>query len=1083
MLTLLLGTDWTANRDAILNMLSADVAHKLPNRILLVPELISHDMERRLCKFAGNTCSRYAEVLSFSRLTHRICEWVQCPMQECMDNGGRLIAMASAARQLHSKLKAYAAVETRPEFLSGLVDAIDEFKRCCISSEDLLAASLNTSGSFAQKLEELSLLLSAYDGICNHGKRDPRDQLTWGLEQLMECNFAQEHTFYIDGFPDFTRQNLAVISWLIQSSENVTISLNCDKVASKHLAFAKAGETASILLRIAQEHHIPVSVQYISPHKSPFHPLCAHLFQGSTDITLPETHTIRLVQADSIYEECVLATDQILELIHKGARYNEISLVCPDLTAYANAIQMQLDACQIPGYIAGTEDILNMSVISTVLTALDVALNGFETKDVLRYLKSALSPLDLEACDRLENYVILWGIDGKKWLTPWNYNPAGLQETWKEQDIDLLHSINCSREKVIEPLKKLAYEFKNASNLSRQVDALRVFLTDIQLDHRLQLLAEELNLLGDNRNAQIINQLWDILLMAMDQLQDTLGETTWDNEVFSRLFRILLSQYDVGTIPPVIDTVTIGPTSAMRCQQTKHLIVIGASEGNFPNYGGISGVLTDQERNALRQMGVPLTGGSAEGLEVEFSEIYGVFCGATESIYVSCPSGNSSFIYRRLLNMVREEWTPKDKLGSICANSRDAASYLIRHGDFVSAEHLGLSDLYKQTKKLSAHQLGKVQQEHIQGLYGNCLNLSASQIDKISECRLAYFLKYGLRAKERKPISVDPAEFGTYVHAVLEETAREICELGGFKSVTLEHCLEIAQKHSSAYINQHFSQIDSNRITYLFQRNQRELMMIMEELWSELQNSSFAPLAFEVAFGNGEQLNAIPIPSGSIPAQLRGYVDRVDIWNEDGRNYFRVIDYKTGKKDFDYCDILNGIGLQMLLYLFALEQDGECLLGEHAIPAGVQYFPARVPVLSADGPLTDEEAGEIRLSTWKRKGLILCDEDVIFAMENSEKPVRLNCKRKKDGTLTGDIATREQFKTLCKYIFKLLGKMVDDIASGNVEPNPYTRGSSYNACRYCPYTTVCNAATVDGRRNYKSVSAQSFWDTVEKGVE
>ena len=60
------------------------------------------------------------------------------------------------------------------------------------------------------------------------------------------------------------------------------------------------------------------------------------------------------------------------------------------------------------------------------------------------------------------------------------------------------------------------------------------------------------------------------------------------------------------------------------------------------------------------------------------------------------------------------------------------------------------------------------------------------------------------------------------------------------------------------------------------------------------------------------------------------------------------------------------------------------------------------------------------------------------------------------------------------------GKMVDDIASGNITPNPYTRGSSHNACRFCPYGSVCHAPTVEERRNYKMMSAQRFWEEVEK---
>ena len=72
MLHLLLGTDWTANRDEVMKRIAADVAGRRGNRILMVPELISHETERRLCAAAGDTASRYAEVLSFTRLCSRV---------------------------------------------------------------------------------------------------------------------------------------------------------------------------------------------------------------------------------------------------------------------------------------------------------------------------------------------------------------------------------------------------------------------------------------------------------------------------------------------------------------------------------------------------------------------------------------------------------------------------------------------------------------------------------------------------------------------------------------------------------------------------------------------------------------------------------------------------------------------------------------------------------------------------------------------------------------------------------------------------------------------------------------------------
>ena len=220
MLELILGKDWTANTDHVLSLIADDVRNGKENRILLVPELISHDMERRLCVAAGDTASRYAEVLTFTRLARRVAEYCACDVQECLDNGGRVVVMAAAARQLHGQLKVYASLETKPEFLTQLLDAIDEFKRCCISAKDLRIASGLSEGILAQKLEELSLLMEAYEALCVHGKRDPRDQMNWVLEQLEDSDFAQNHIFYIDGFPDFTRQHMAVLQCIRGDSKH-----------------------------------------------------------------------------------------------------------------------------------------------------------------------------------------------------------------------------------------------------------------------------------------------------------------------------------------------------------------------------------------------------------------------------------------------------------------------------------------------------------------------------------------------------------------------------------------------------------------------------------------------------------------------------------------------------------------------------------------------------------------------------------------------------------------------------------------------------------------------------------------------
>ena len=1081
MLRLMLSTDWIAGREAVLELVAEQVRNRRPGQILMVPELISHDTERRLCAAAGDTASRYAEVLSFPRLLRRVSEQTQFMPPECLDNGGRLTAMAAATRQLSSRLKSYAAVETRPEFLSGLLDAVDEFKRCCISPVDLRQASGQTEGSLAQKLEELALIQESYDSVCAQSQADPRDQMNWLLEQLECCDFAEHHEFYIDGFPDLTRQHTAIVRHLLRTAPRVTVCLTADCIDSHHPAFETAGRTAKELVLACQELEVPVEIVTVKQRRDDLRHLREKLFQGNIQPREELKNSLFMGRCDSIFDECQIAAEKVMELVRSGCRYRDIGIVTAD-PGYEGILSLIFHRCGLPVYLSGTDDILEKTAIATVLSALDAAMEGLEQREVLRYLKSLLSPVERSICDKLENYAILWSIRGEKWNHPFKLHPAGLGGQWDEESEALLAQLNEAREAGIAPLVRLRTSLRQAKNLSGLIGALLDFLEDTDLCGGLMELARQAELAGDNRAAQEYHQLWEILLGALEQLDSVLGTTKWDPEAFSRLLRLLLSQYDVGTIPSVLDAVTVGGVSAMRCQQVKHLLVLGASEGNLPAYGGSTGVLSDAERTALRKLGVPLTGGAMEGVAAEFAEIYGCFCAATETVTVTCPAGQSAFVYRRLCELVglSDGVSLNPGPGPGMTDRWEAGAYLARWHEEETARALYVHPGYQDAQKRADHTLGTVSDEGVRALYGRKLTLSASQIDRQAECRLSYFLRYGLRAQERKEASVDPAEFGTFVHYVLEHAAKEVMDLGGFHTVTEDQTLDIAHKYAEAYAEERFKDLDSERVGYLFRRNGLELDMVVRELWSELSKSAFQPVAFELNFGPDGDLPAVPISGNRMEARLRGFVDRVDAWKEGGQSFVRVVDYKTGKKDFDYCDVFNGVGLQMLLYLFALEQGGADFLGGKPVSAGVQYFPARFPYLSEDGRLTEEEAMEAHRKNARRRGLILKDKDVIRAMEPGEEITRLSCKRNKNDELVGDVADREQLKQLRRYIFRYLGRLVDDIAGGKVDPNPYTRGSSHSACAFCPYGSVCAAEREEGRRNYKTMTAQRFWEEIGK---
>ncbi len=1078
MLTLILGTDWKSNSQEIMQRISKCISAEQANQILIVPELISFETERKLCQYAGNSASRFAQVLSFTRLATRVAESVGHGAPACLDDGGRLVAMASAAKQLHSMLKAYAAVETKPEFLLGMLDAVDEFKRCCISPADLMSASSQTEGSLAQKLEELSLLYEMYNSITTQGRRDPRDQMDWLYSELCDSNFAQENTFYLDGFPDFTVQHMRIISHIICNSPNVTISIHCDEPASDKVAFEKAGATAHSILQIAKRNNIPYKIVVTKPIDAPTNSVWQNLLQGPT----PVNPCVKTYMPQSVHEECLLAADRVLDLVENGARFKDIRLVCPDLGSYKSSVEFVFRRCNIPLYLSGKEEILSQSVVHTVLSALDAVTGGFDQKDVLAYLKSALSPIRLSDCDRIENYSYIWSVTGNGWLTTWDKHPHGLSARWTEYTDKELSKLNEIRIALVEPLKHLYDAVHNAHRLQDMIEGVYTFLEEIHMAKRLEKLAAQMEKEGQFRSRQILNQLWEILLKAFKQLEDMLGNTFWDEDTFVRLLKLLLSQYSVGTIPSTLDAVSMGDITTMRCQEADHLILLGAEEGSLPKYAQSSGVLSDQERTTLRGLGVPLSGGALDGLQISFSEIHANFCGAKKSILVSCPGGQASYIFKRLTLMSGGISDIPALYGAARTNSEEAAAYFARWQAEQASFDLGLQASYNKVSSGQARNLGRLNRELVEKIYGQTLHWSASQIDKLAKCRLMYFFEYGLRVKERKIAAIDPLEHGNFVHAVLEEVVRQVIELGGFREVSFETVANIAKEAAQTYAKEHFSQLDSKRIAYLFERNSVQISYILEEIYEEFTASQFEPIDVELGFGYDGPMPAVRISGKTLDAELGGRVDRVDAWKKDGATYFRVVDYKTGGKKFDYCEVFNGIGLQMLLYLFALEENGEQVLGPERIPAGVQYFTAKAPIISAKEDISQEEAKDARISAWKRNGLVLQDEDVLLAMEPETPFRRLPCKQNKNGEIVGDVADREQLKNLRKYINLFLSALLEDLSEGNVAPNPYMRGRNSGACIYCPYTSICAQMEISGMRNYETVKAERFWEDIDKEV-
>ena len=193
--------------------------------------------------------------------------------------------------------------------------------------------------------------------------------------------------------------------------------------------------------------------------------------------------------------------------------------------------------------------------------------------------------------------MLKWSLEGSAWTgaRDWANHPRGYGLPFSEVDRALLARLNTLRRQVAQPLEGLR---KNPDKTGRgQAIALYTFLEAAGVPERLAQRTEELNRRGQAALAEEYAQLWEILCGGLEQCAQILGDAPMELDEFSKLFALVLSQYDVGSIPVSLDQMCIRDSRYFQ-QNNKKLVPEGV-EGRVP-YKGPTGDTIYQLMGGLR---------------------------------------------------------------------------------------------------------------------------------------------------------------------------------------------------------------------------------------------------------------------------------------------------------------------------------------------------------------------------------------------------------------------------------------------------------------------------------------------------
>lgn len=1102
MLTILIGRAKTGKSDTMLRRM-AELGES-SQQILLVPEHASHQAEVDVCSACGDTASRHAEVLSFRRLGERVLSITGGIADVTLDNGGKLLTLQRALLETAPQMTVYRKPSQKVGFLEQMLALFDELRSYEVTPEILYQQAQDIDGATHDKLTDLSLLYAAYEARLRRPGLDARDRMTKLCDHLEESGYVRDKDIFIDGFTYFNAQERRALAIFLRQARSVTITL-LGEVNSREEIFEPTLKTMSMLERLAASEGKPVKLLSLT-NEDPS--ALGHLERHFFGENLPyegDSTAIRLREAATVYSEVEQTAADIRRLLAAGkCRCRDITVAARNMTEYAGTIETVFERYGIPVYLSRRSDILEKPVLSLLTGVLSSISNGYEYEDMFRWLKTGLAGLTAEECDLLENYVLKWDIHGQTWLRDedWTENPDGYGAPWNDRRQAVLTQVNQLRRRVREPLERLTAGLKAGETARDYVEALYSFMEELKLEtaltERMHAQAEA----GRMQEAEETAQLWEILCGVLDQFVEILGEEHLEQSEFERLFRLVLTQYSVGTIPVALDQVSVSEITRNDRHTTSYLFLLGANDHVLPDPGQSGGLLNEDDRQALALRGVELAPTGMERMGIELQNLYAALAQPTAGLTVSYPvtdvSGSElrpAFVVERLRKLfpeLRVEHERADKAYRLSAvepalemagQDPDGPLWRYFQQEPDCAWHLSAME------RAAAARRGSLSPAAVRAIYGERVSMTASRLERLRSCHFAYFMEYGLRAKPREPATFDAPQIGTFLHYLLENVTRDVLGQGGFAAVDNKELHRLTRQYIDQYAEQelHNFQNRTPRFRYLFNRLRTNAYAIIDQVAEELRHSDFVPMAFELGFGGKDgTLPAVIISRPDGELRVGGKVDRVDGWIKDDKLYLRVVDYKSGKKKFDLANVRMGLDIQMLLYLFALQKEGAEFFGKEIEPAGVLYLPARDEILPAERGISPETLQKEREKTLKRSGLLLEDPAVLQAMEHEAltEPHYLPLRVGKDGNLSGSLASAARLGKLGTYVDKLLCQISDELRSGNIDADPCCHSEEDSQCRFCDWVSACQFR--DGRdrdrlRYILPVKPEEFWKELEEG--
>ena len=1081
--------------------------HPQEQYFLIVPEQFTMQTQKDIVTRHPNHGTMNIDIVSFARLAYRIFEELAVEQLSVLDDMGKSMVLRKVAAAQKRQLVLFGGQLSKPGFVGQLKSMLSEFYQYGITPEALreMAPSAR-SPLLRQKLEDLALVEQSFQEYIE-GHYITTEQVLDVLCRLIpESGLIRNSVIALDGYTGFTPVQYRLTELFLVYAKQVYVTVTADEAAGIYgkmgiqNLFYMSRQMAVRLSEIAEKNQVKKLPDIIlggqKNRRFARRPELAWLEQNlfrygtETAYTGEATDSIVFFQASNPSGEVSHIVHEIQRLVQEGkARYREIAVITGDLPGYGKEITHQFTQNQIPHFMDDKKNVLDNCLVELIRASLEAVRQDFSYESVMRYLRTGLVSQERTMVDRLENYILAMGIrGGKRFRETWErtYRGAG--------DLNVTE-VNAFKDRVLAPLFAMQERFRQADlTIAGMTEAVLTLLADCRAEEQLESYQEYFTKIGEHRLAKEYGQVYGLVTELLKRLSDLLGEERVSRKEYLEILDAGFAELKVGVIPAVADRVVVGDITRTRLAHIRVLFFAGVNDGIVPARKERGSLLSDRDRDFLGEHHLELAPTAREESFQQRFYLYLMMTKPSKQLILSwCRTGadgksrRPSFLIGELRAMfpdavLTDQETQMDSEIYSVAEAKQRLSAKLgkyRDGqleqDEENAQFLELyrwfassKDNQKTLRRFMDAAFFVYEQQGIshavaKALYGEILSGSVTRLEQYAACAYSHFLRYGLELLERKRFELASSDIGTLFHESIDLCFRRVKEkqydwhtmTNETRDMLVEECVAaVTENYGNTILG------SSARNRYLAQRVGQITKRTVWALQQQIKKGDFIPAGFEVSFSAADNLSAMKIAlSESEALHLRGRIDRMDVCEDGGKVYVKIIDYKSGSTSFDLLALYYGLQLQLVVYMDAVtEMAQHHYPDKEIVPAGILYYNIADPLAEKKGQPDPEKIDAEILKKLRMNGLVNSELDVVRHLDRTiEKESDVIPVVLKDGEVQAgrsSVANRERFARLSQFVHRKLKEAGQEILDGEIGVVPYKNGQR-TACDYCPYHAVC----------------------------